>query len=119
MGTVGGRTLLLNTAMGITPAKTADDRKFDRNAGAPEGFGYGPTGKKLYKIGQTYNSSRGQVVFDGTKFVTSPTQVRSSVDIPKATGVRQPTATFTPRTSGRTASSAGETFDSVWNEARG
>jgi peptidoglycan hydrolase-like protein with peptidoglycan-binding domain len=118
MGTVGGRTLLFNTMLGITPAKTADDRKFERNAAAPEGYGYGASGKKLYKIGQTYNSSRGQVVFDGSKFVLSPTQVRSSVDIPSSG--RAPAATInTPRPSGRTASSAGETFDSVWAEAKG
>lgn len=117
MGTVGGRTLLLNTALGITPAKTADDRKFERNAAAPEGYGYGASGKKLYKIGQTYNSSRGQVVFDGSKFVLSPTQVRSSVDIPSSG--RAPAISITPRTTGRTDASRGETFDKVWNEAKG
>lgn len=80
--TPGGRGVLLNQVMGITPAKRADERVADRAASAPKGFAYGATGKKLYKIGQTYNSSRGQVVFDGSKFVPAGTQVRSSVDVP-------------------------------------
>lgn len=108
MSTVEGRTLALNTAMGITPAKRAEERVADRAASAPKGFAYGATGKKLYKIGQTYNSSRGQVVFDGQRFVPAGTQVRSSVDIPRVNGV-QPAGSSRPR----------ESFDQVWNEAKG
>jgi peptidoglycan hydrolase-like protein with peptidoglycan-binding domain len=74
--TVGGRTLAFNTVMGIEPRR---DPAADRASSAPEGFAYGSTGRKLYQIGQTYQSSRGPVVFNGKGF--QPVGVKTSIDV--------------------------------------
>jgi peptidoglycan hydrolase-like protein with peptidoglycan-binding domain len=80
IGTVKGRTLLMNTALGIQPRR---DPAAERRMSAPEGFAYGATGKKLYRIGQTYQSSRGPVTFNGSGFVPAGKQtgVRTEVSI--------------------------------------
>jgi LysM repeat protein len=93
--TVGGRTLAFNTMMGIEPRR---DRAADRRNSAPEGYAYGSTGNKLYKIGGLYNSRNGQVRFDGSKFVPVG-GVKTALDVTPPGGSKR-VGTTTTRTTG-------------------
>ena len=88
LGTVAGRTLLFNTLTGTTPAMKPEERAQQRAASAPEGYGFGPNGKTLYKIGQVYNSSRGPVTFNGTGFTPAQTAVKTQVSVQPSTAMQ-------------------------------
>ncbi len=141
IGTVKGRTLLLNTALGLPAPGTHDPLRYGatteerqenarRRQAMADGVPYVPnntavkseisvpqpktgTGNmftaksgKQFQIGRTYQSSRGpvQVTQNGFQLISGP---------------KPATATITPRPSGRTIASRGETAEGVWAEAKG